>query len=169
MPASSSTLAQSSRAHARRAAPAPGAIALLKQDHKEVAGLADLFERARAPRRKEIAAQICRMLTIHATIEEEIFYPAVRQVADDELEAMLNEATVEHESVKQLVSEIEDMLQDSGEQAMLEARVKVLAEYVKHHVREEEREMFPLVRDTGLDLKALGARLAERKAALERR
>jgi hemerythrin superfamily protein len=155
------------RSRSRQPASAQTAIALLKQDHKEVSQLAERFEKARTPQKKRIATAICRALTIHATIEEEIFYPAVRAVADEDLETLLNEAEVEHASVKDLVSQIEAMLANPGEEGMFEAKVKVLTEYVKHHVREEEREMFPLIRDTGLDQKALGAQLAERKAALE--
>lgn len=151
----------------RESAAAQSALALLKQDHKEVADLAERFEKARAPQKRQIAASICRMLTIHATIEEEIFYPAVRAAADEELEELLNEAEVEHTSVKDLVAQIEGMLPQPGDDGMFEAKVKVLTEYVKHHVREEEREMFPLVRQTDLDLKALGEQLAERKAALQ--
>jgi len=165
--ASSQTSTVRGRSRAGSASAAQSAIALLKEDHKEVSSLADRFERARAAGKKQIAATICRMLTIHATIEEEIFYPAVRQVADDELEDLLNEATVEHESVKELISQIEGMLEKPGDEGMFEAKVKVLAEYVKHHVKEEEREMFPLIRETDLDLKALGEQLAQRKADLQ--
>jgi hemerythrin superfamily protein len=140
---------------------------MLKADHKAVSDLAERFEKARAPQKKQIAATICTELTIHATIEEEIFYPALREVADEELEELLNEARVEHQSVKDLVGQIEDMLHGSGDEGMFEAKVKVLAEYVKHHVREEEREMFPLARESGIDLKELGSRLARRKEALK--
>jgi hemerythrin superfamily protein len=142
------------------------AIALLKADHKEVSELAERFEKARPAQKKQIAAAICQALTIHTTIEEEIFYPAVREVADEELESLLNEAAVEHQSVKDLVAQIEEMLADPQDEGMFEAKVKVAAEYVKHHVREEEREMFPLVQDTELDLKALGTQLADRKEEL---
>ncbi len=168
-PAHTQTSTSRRRAAQRRASAAgQSALVMLKADHKAVADLAERFEKARAPQKKPIAATICKELTIHATIEEEIFYPALRQVADEQLEELLNEAQVEHQSVKDLVAQIEDMLHGSGDEGMFEARVKVLAEYVKHHVREEEREMFPLVRDTDIDLKALGDRLARRKEELKR-
>ena len=168
MPSASSQTSTAARGRTRAAAPrGQSAIMLLKQDHKAVSDLAERFERARTPQKKQIAATICRMLTIHATIEEEIFYPAMREVADEELEELLNEAQVEHQSVKDLVAQVEGMLRQAEGDSLFEARVKVLAEYVKHHVREEEREMFPLVRETDLDLKDLGERLAERKAELQ--
>jgi hemerythrin superfamily protein len=167
MPTASHNATAPDRRSRSRGPAAQSALTLLKADHKEVSDLAERFERARAPRKKQIAATICKMLTIHATIEEEIFYPAAREVADHELEELLNEASVEHESVKDLVAQIEAMLQQSDDEGMFEAKVKVLAEYVKHHVREEEREMFPLIRDTDLDLKALGEQLEARKSELQ--
>jgi hemerythrin superfamily protein len=169
--APASTHVTSSRRRSARSRPASRtetAITLLKADHKHVSELAERFEKARPAQKKQLAAEICRELTIHAEIEERIFYPAIREVADDELSHLLNEAEVEHQSVKDLISQIEAMLERPGDEAMLEARVTVLAEYVKHHVREEEREMFPLVRDTELDLKELGSRLAERRKELGR-
>ena len=148
---------------------------LLDADHRAVKKMFKEYEeltgsraRGAAQKKMDLARQICHELTVHAQIEEEIFYPALRAVADEELEELLNEAQVEHRSVKDLVAQIEDMLQGAGDEGMFEARVKVLAEYVKHHVREEEREIFPLVRDTDIDLKALGARLARRKEELSR-
>ncbi len=167
MPGTASHTSSSANRARSRPSSTPNAITLLKQDHKAVSELADQFERARPPRKKQIATAICQALTVHATIEEELFYPAVREVADEELEGMLNEALVEHASVKDLVSQIEALLGGQDDESMFEAKVKVLTEYVKHHVREEEREMFPLVRDADLDLKALGEQLARRKAELE--
>lgn len=167
MPSTASHTSPSASRSRSRASSTPNALVLLKQDHTAVADLAERFEKARAPQKKQIATAICQALTIHATIEEELFYPAVREVADEELEGMLNEAQVEHASVKDLVSQIEELLEGRDDEDMLEAKVKVLSEYVKHHVREEEREMFPLVRDTELDLKELGQELARRKADLE--
>jgi len=103
------------------------------------------------------------MLTVHATIEEEIFYPAIRNL-DDETRDLVSEAAVEHQSLKDIVGRLEaappsDPLYDAG--------VKVLAEYVKHHVKEEENELFPKVRSSEIDLDALGERLMERKQELE--
>ena len=111
--------------------------------------------------KQALANQICLALTIHAQIEEEIYYPAVREAIDDD--DLLDEAEVEHASAKQLIAEIQAM--KAGDR-LFDAKVIVLGEYVNHHVEEEEGEMFPESRDSKLDLKELGARMAERKAEL---
>jgi len=143
------------------------ALKLLKQDHDEVDALFKQYEsdkdEMKPAQKQRLATLICDMLTVHATIEEEIFYPAVRNL-DDEIRDLVAEAAVEHQSLKDIVGRLEaapptDPLYDAG--------VKVLAEYVKHHVREEESELFPKVRSADVDLDALGARLAERKGQLE--
>ena len=105
--------------------------------------------------------RICLELTVHAEIEEEIFYPAARRVVKDS--ELMDEALVEHGTVKAVVEQLSDM--GPGD-AMYDANVIVLAEYVKHHVSEEEQTMFPLIRKTRLDLAALGERLKERKDEL---
>ena len=138
------------------------AIALLKADHRSVEALFEKFEGAKGDGAKEkIARQICLELTVHAQIEEEIFYPAARGEIDDD--DLLDEAEVEHASAKQLIAEIQDM--KAGDR-LFDAEVTVLGEYVDHHVEEEEKEMFPESRDSDLDLKALGVQLAKRKAEL---
>lgn len=138
------------------------ATALLRADHKKVSQLFEQFDSARSSaRKKRLVSQICTELTVHAQIEEEIFYPAVqRSLKDKEL---VPEATVEHATLKGLIAQIEDVEPD-GE--MYDAKVKVLSEYVKHHVKEEQNEMFKKARATSLDMKALGAELAARKANL---
>lgn len=138
------------------------ATALLRADHKKVSQLFEQFDSARSSaRKKRLVSQICTELTVHAQIEEEIFYPAVqRSLKDKEL---VPEATVEHATLKGLIAQIEDVEPD-GE--MYDAKVKVLSEYVKHHVKEEQNEMFKKARATSLDMKALGAELAARKADL---
>jgi len=138
------------------------AIALLRADHQMVQGLFDQFEKTRSEDRKAaLAEQICNELTIHAQIEEEIFYPAAREAIRDE--DLLDEAKVEHDSAKTLIEQI----QGEGPQGELfEAKVKVLGEYVKHHVKEEQNELFAQVRKTKLDLKELGERLQQRKTEL---
>jgi hemerythrin superfamily protein len=139
------------------------ALALLKGDHQEVAALLEDFDEAEEDDKQDIAADICRALTVHAQIEEEIFYPAAREVlADDDLE-LVNEADVEHGAVKQLIAQLEDL---DGSDDHFDAMVTVLGEYVKHHVREEENELFPRIEATDLDLAALGQALAERKFEL---
>ena len=142
--------------------PAKDAIAQLKADHVKVSGLFAEYEKARSTaRKKALVADICTELSVHAQIEEEIFYPAVKAVLRDHL--LVPEATVEHASVKDLIAQIEGVEPD-GE--VYDAKVKVLSEYVKHHVKEEQNEMFPKAKATSLDLIELGARMAERKADL---
>ena len=149
----------------KRASPkAQNALALLKADHDLVKELFEKFEKARDDRRKgTLAEQICAELTVHAQIEEEIFYPAVREAFREADMDLLDEAEVEHAGAKDLIAQIE--ASKPGEE-LFDAKVTVLGEYVKHHVKEEQNEMFPKVRKTKLDLKELGQRLAERKAEL---
>lgn len=139
------------------------AIALLKQDHRTVSALFDEFEKAEEEEQSAIAQRVCQLLTVHATIEEEVLYPAAKEAFDDEDDDMVNEAEVEHASCKELIAKIEGMTSDDEH---FTATVKVLSEYIKHHVKEEENELFPAVKKTDLDLKELGARLSERKYAL---
>lgn len=139
------------------------AISLLKADHRHVEDLLKKFEKAKdEDTQAEIAAQICEELTAHAQVEEEIFYPAVRE-AMPELEDLLDEALVEHGSVKQLIADIEEL--EAGD-PLFKARVTVLGEYVKHHVQEEEKEMMTKVKKSELDLEAMGAEILERKEEL---
>lgn len=138
------------------------AITLLKADHKAVDGLFSEYEKARSSaNKKSIVAEICTALSVHAQIEEEIFYPDAKTALKDKL--LVPEATVEHAGVKNLITQLEGAEPD-GE--MYDARVKVLSEYVKHHVKEEQNEMFPLVKESSLDLKELGVRMAARKTEL---
>ncbi|QDL36765.1 hemerythrin domain-containing protein [Rhodoferax sediminis] len=138
------------------------ATALLRADHEAVGQLFDDYEKTRsAARKKEIVAKICTELGVHAQIEEEIFYPAVKLALKDK--ELVPEATVEHATLKALVAQVEGV-EPEGE--MFEARIQVLCEYVKHHVKEEQEQMFPKAKSSNLDLQALGAKLAERKAQL---
>jgi hemerythrin superfamily protein len=141
------------------------ALDLLKQDHDAVDKLFKRFEKLGEDEqgKEDCVSQICEALTIHASIEEEIFYPAVREKLADG-EDVMDEAEVEHEGVKRLVSELERM---SPGDDLYDAKVTVLSEYVKHHVREEENEMFPKVKKAKVDTAALGAELAARKAELQ--
>ena len=139
------------------------ALALLKADHELVEGLFDKFDKARTDEQKDtLAEQICSELSIHAQIEEEIFYPAVRDAIDEE--DLMDEADVEHAGAKDLIAQIEDS--QAGEDKF-DAKVTVLGEYIRHHAKEEESEMFPKVRKADLDLKKLGSEMAARKAELE--
>jgi hemerythrin superfamily protein len=140
------------------------ALRLLKADHAEVATMFEEYEDLDDDGEKEeLAQRICAALTAHAQIEEEIFYPAAREVLEaNELE-LVNEADVEHATVKELVSRIE--VSDATDDHF-DATIKVLGEYVKHHVREEESELFPLLEARGLDREAVGNDLAARKVEL---
>jgi hypothetical protein len=150
------------RKTARAAAKPADAIKLLKDDHREVKGWFKDYEKLEDDGEKQaLADKICLALTVHTQIEEEIFYPAARGEIDDD--DLLDEAEVEHASAKQLIAEIQSM--KVGDR-LFDAKVTVLGEYIDHHVEEEESEMFPESRDSDLDLKALGAQLAERKAEL---
>jgi hemerythrin superfamily protein len=153
------------RMPSRRAA-AQDATELLAADHREVRALFRNYQKradagAGDDERRPLAEEICTLLTVHATIEEEIFYPAAR-AAGVEVD-LLDEAEVEHASAKDLIAQLRDM--DAGDD-LYDAKVKVLGEYVEHHVGEEEGELFARCRASSMDLAALGARLAARKAEL---
>ena len=145
----------------------PDAIKLLTSDHREVKAMFQQYQAlvdhdADAEKKQAIAQQICMMLTVHAQIEEEIFYPAAQDAIKEP--DLVDEATVEHASAKDLIAQIESS-EPSDE--LFDAKVKVLGEYIDHHVKEEESEMlFPQVRKAKLDLDALGAQLQERKGEL---
>ncbi|UOD29931.1 hemerythrin domain-containing protein [Massilia violaceinigra] len=144
---------------------AQDAIALLIEDHENVKQMFEQYEglgdRAHATKKK-LSMQICTELTKHATAEEEIFYPAVR-AATKKNEDLVDEATVEHASAKDLIAQIMDM---EATDDLFDAKVKVLSEMIEHHVEEEENEMFPKARSAGLDLESLGQQIAERKAQI---
>lgn len=138
------------------------AIAMLTADHKAVSALFAKYETTRIHRdKKAIIDQICTALSVHAQIEEEIFYPAVKAALKDKV--LVPEATVEHAGVRDLIAKLQDEESD-GE--MFEARVKVLSEYVKHHVKEEQNEMFPEAKSSSIDMVELGAMMAGRKEEL---
>jgi hemerythrin superfamily protein len=141
----------------------PDAIKLLKADHDEAEALFEQFEKSRSPdKKKQIADKVCMALTVHTMIEEEIFYPACKGEVEDDL---LDEAEVEHNGAKQLIAEIEA---GNPQDELWEAKVTVLSEYIKHHVKEEEQPggMFAQAKKGDLDLKALGAAMAVRKDEL---
>lgn len=142
---------------------APYAVKLLKQDHREVAQALEEFESAARQEKQTIARRICKMLTVHAQIEEELLYPAARDALKADDAHLVAEAGVEHASVKELILQIQNR-QLADEQ--FDARVCVMGEYVKHHVSEEEDELFPKLQRTSVDLDALGEQLAARKREL---
>ena len=144
------------------------AIQLLANDHQEVDELFRQYEtlaqsQADDETRRSLAEQICSMLTVHAAIEEEIFYPAAADVIDET--ELLNEAEVEHASAKELIARIQA---SDPSDVLYDAQVQVLGEYVRHHVEEEEGELFPECRRTGMDLYGIVMPMATRRAELMR-
>ncbi len=139
---------------------AADALALLKQDHDKVKKAFKQFEKMEGSGREAqaLAAQVIAELKLHAQVEEEIFYPAVRGAIDDD--DLMNEAVVEHKSAKQLISELEGM---SPDDPLFRASFTVLGEYIQHHVKEEEGEMFKKARRAKVDLMGLGEQIRARK------
>jgi hemerythrin superfamily protein len=141
------------------------AVALLKADHRQVEEWFSQFEKARSTSKKQqLAANICSALTVHTAIEEEIFYPAFIEATGDK--DMHHEAIVEHAGAKNLIAEIQGM---SADDDYFDAKVTVLSEMIKHHVKEEEQPggMFAEARKSTLDLQTLGEQLMARKEELE--
>jgi hemerythrin superfamily protein len=149
----------------KRAAAKPeamNAVDLLEQDHREVEEYFEEYEDLENEAQKgELARKICAALTVHTKIEEEIFYPAAREATKDD--DLLDEATVEHAGAKKLIAEIQAMKPGDD---LYDAKVKVLGEQIKHHVKEEESELFPECESAKMDLDALGAQMAKRKSEL---
>lgn len=141
------------------------AIKLLTEDHNKVKKLFKEFKKLAEKNdeegKEELATQICKELTVHAQLEEEIFYPAVRAAIDDD--DLMNEAMVEHGSAKDLIAQIQSM---KASDPMYDAVVTVLGEYINHHVEEEQNEMFSKAQKSDMDLEELGVEIAERKKAL---
>jgi hemerythrin superfamily protein len=136
---------------------------LLKSDHEEVEALFHEFEDLDEPgERQQLASRICDMLEIHAQLEEELVYPVAREMLDDE--DLVLEAEVEHLVAKDLIARIRSM---SADDPTYGAYVKVLGEYVTHHVDEEERELLPRLKSSDADTSALGQELLRRKSELQ--
>lgn len=142
------------------------AVKLLMKDHAEVKKMFKEFEKLASKSdtngKVAVANKICMELIIHTQVEEEVFYPVARAAIDDE--DMMNEAKVEHDSAKDLIAQIQSM---DPEDAMYDAKVIVLGEYIEHHVKEEEKEMFPKVKKAKCDLEELGEKMAARKKDLQ--
>ena len=149
---------------AKEKSKASDAIALLKEDHDKVKKAFKEFEKMDhedSAALQELVEDVCEDLTVHTTVEEEIFYPAVRAAIDDD--DLMNEAQVEHNSAKELIELLEGM---DATDPMYPATFKVLCEYVLHHAKEEEDEMFPAARKTDVGLEALGEQIKARKEEL---
>jgi hemerythrin superfamily protein len=149
----------------KRASPAKDAIALLKADHRQVEEWFGQYEKARTDDRKlDLATRICDALTVHMSIEEEIFYPAFLEATEDK--DLHHEAEIEHDGAKKLIAAIEASGPDDD---YYDSKVKVLSEMIKHHVKEEEQPggMFAEARKSDMDLSALGQAMAARKVELE--
>ena len=143
---------------------ARNAFDVLEEDHREVEEWFDEYDELKGSdedRKADLAEKICLALKVHAQMEEEIFYPRAREATKDN--DLIDEAIVEHATVKNLIAEIEEM--DVGEE-LFDAKVRVLGEMVKRHIREEEEELFPELQSAKMDLDAVGKELAERKEEL---
>ncbi len=140
----------------------PRAIAMLKEDHRVFDRLFKEFEEATGKRKLDIAQELCLRITMHSKIEEEVFYPAIRgKVDEDEIE----EAIVEHQAAETIIEELEEM---DGSEELYDAKVHVLGEQLRHHIEEEETEMFEEAKRSGLDLEVIGQRMQAKQDELVR-
>jgi hemerythrin superfamily protein len=144
----------------------PLALELLEADHRKVEMLFDQFEEEKEgdeETKRQIAERVCAELTAHAQLEEELFYPWLRENLEEDDMEMVEEAQIEHNSAKDLIAQIQGATEID---ATYDAKVKVLSEYIKHHVKEEEEEIFEEVRDQQDALDELGQEMAARKTEL---
>ncbi|MGH8664579.1 MAG: hemerythrin domain-containing protein [Burkholderiales bacterium] len=156
------TAARPTKTKTRSRRSAPNAINLLTEDHAKVRKMFKQFEKSKEKmedaEKSELVQQICMELTLHAQVEEEIFYPAAREAVEEQ--DLMDEAEVEHASAKELISQLQGM---QPHDELYDAKVTVLGEYVEHHIKEEEKQMFPKVRKARLDLEHLAEQIEERK------
>lgn len=142
----------------------PDAVEILKADHRKVEALFEEFESSKRKDRKEkVALEICDELSLHAAVEEEALYPPAKKALGEEDAELVAEAIVEHSSLKWLIQQIID--EEPGSE-LYDAKVIVLKEYVSHHVKEEEKELFPKLKKSDLDLKAIGEEIVALKSSL---
>ena len=146
------------------AARTPDALTLLRIDHAEVLAMFEKFDKMKSdgPQKKALVDKICDELTVHTAIEEEILYPVTREAIKEP--DLVDEADVEHAGAKDLIAQLRKASPGSDH---YDAKVKVLGEYIKHHVKEEHSEMFPQIKASKLDTKALGEQMAARKKELK--
>jgi len=148
----------------KRVTRSPNAIDMLTEDHAKVRKMFKQFEKMKEgddQEKAELVKQICTELSVHAQIEEEIFYPAAREAVEEQ--DLLDEAEVEHASAKQLIAELEGM--QPGDE-LYDAKVTVLGEYVEHHIKEEEKEIFPKVKKAKLEMEEMAEQMQARKSQL---
>ncbi|SAL28967.1 cation-binding protein [Caballeronia cordobensis] len=161
------TPTQNSTSATSRAAPSQDAIQMLMDDHRAVEKLFDAFEKAKEEdldAKATLVRRACEELTVHAMIEEELLYPAAQEALDEDDRPDVEEAYVEHFLVKVLIDKFTTLR--AGDKGF-DATFKVMSEMVRHHIEEEESDLFPKLRKSGADLDALGKKLMQRKAALE--
>jgi hemerythrin-like domain-containing protein len=159
-----SSRSQTSNRNKERQQASRNAFDVLEEDHREVEEWFDEYDQLKdsdEDRKADLAEKICLALKVHAQIEEEIFYPRAGEASQDN--DLIDEALVEHATVKNLIAEIEAM--EVGEE-LYDAKIRVLGEMVKQHIKEEEEELFPELQSTKMDLDAVGKELAERKQEL---
>ena len=156
------TVTRATKTKARSARKQTNAITILTQDHANVRKMFKQYEKMKETagdgEKAALVETICNELKLHTEVEEEIFYPAAREALEQQ--DLLDEAEVEHASAKALIGQLEGM-QPSDE--LYDAKVTVLGEYIEHHVKEEEKEMFPKARKARMDLEELGERIKEHK------
>lgn len=154
-------------ARSRSRSSTPNAITMLTEDHAKVKKMFKQFEKMREDadeaEKAELVRRICGELTLHTELEEEYFYPAARGAIEEQ--DLLDEAEVEHASAKELIAQLEAM--QPGEE-LYDAKVTVLGEYVEHHIKEEEKELFPKVKKADIDLEEIAEQMSARKAAAAR-
>jgi len=140
------------------------AVGALLEDHRKVNKLFKDFEKAKTSEEKQqIARTVCNELAVHAALEEELFYPAVREIDPEKFGDLLDEAKVEHATAKDLIAQIEGM--GPGDE-LFDATVTVLGEYVKHHVKEEEEQLFPKLVEEKCDLRPVAEKMEARRPEL---
>jgi hemerythrin superfamily protein len=143
---------------------ADDAISILREDHRRIDELFRQFDKARTDgQRADLARRVCAELLVHACVEGEIFYPALREAID--VGDLMDEADIEHDAASRLIGEIMAMAPGDGHYC---ARVKVLGDYVRHHMQQEQNRMFSKAREARLDVRALGEQILARKKELQR-
>jgi hemerythrin-like domain-containing protein len=158
--------ADMAKAPAKGSTQVEDATTLLMEDHRKVRRMFDEFKKLKSgdvEEKEDLVRKACAELKIHTTLEEEIFYPAAREKLDDA--SLIDEAEVEHASAKQLIGELEEMAPDEN---LFDAKFTVLGEYVKHHVSEEETQIFPQAKKAKVDMRALGTEIRRRREELQK-